>query len=635
MTRVVARFILLVATGLAGASLVAPPAAAAPTWRPVTSLFVDLSAAGGSAQTPTVDVDAAGTATSLWARWDGTQWVVQASTRPAGGTWGAPVDIAAGRSIRNPQLAVDPSGNATAVWRRSDGASSVVQTATRPLGGSWSSPVDLSVDATVELSDLPDLPQVAVDGAGVVTVTWSHREANAYVVQAATRLADGTWTTPVDLSSPGQSARTSDVAVDASGNATAIWVSGDLVQAASRPAGGAWAAPVDVSATAGLRSNPRIVVDPAGAVTAAWGSFTGTYGVQTSTRPLDGTWAASTQLSTAGGDTFDTPQLAVDLRGNVTAVWQRQDSGWVVTAATRAAGGTWGPAVDLSATGHDAWDPQVAVDLSGNATAVWSLAEDAGRTVEAARRPLGGEWTEAVDLSQGGDAWNPQIAFDPAGNATTTWSRHDGKTWVVQARGLDAAGPVVTGLSAQAAGNARGKQAYKVTAYDVWSTVASATWRFADGTTATGTSVTHAAKASSAGPVRVTLSDRVGNATVCTYTGTYSCRSTTRVAPVLTRASLTEHKIRADGSRSTAPRKTRIRLAVTANARATLVFKKPGLTKRFRVTERLEAGSNVVAIRARLGAGKTLAPGRWTVVVSAANRFGASPKERLRLRVAR
>ena len=43
---------------------------------------------------------------------------------------------------------------------------------------------------------------------------------------------DGTWTTPVDLSVPGQSARTTDLAVDPAGNATAIWVSGAVVQAA-------------------------------------------------------------------------------------------------------------------------------------------------------------------------------------------------------------------------------------------------------------------------------------------------------------------------------------------------------------------------------------------------------------------
>ena len=90
MARVIKHLILLVATGLVGATLVASPASAAPTWRPVTNLFADLSAPGGSAQTPNVGVDAAGNATVVWSRYNGSQLVVQASSRPVGGAWSAP-----------------------------------------------------------------------------------------------------------------------------------------------------------------------------------------------------------------------------------------------------------------------------------------------------------------------------------------------------------------------------------------------------------------------------------------------------------------------------------------------------------------------------------------------------------------
>ena len=634
MTRVVRHVIFMVATGLVGAVLVAPPAGAAPTWRPVTNLFADLSAAGGSAQTPAIGVDAAGDATVVWSRYDGSQFVVQASTRPAGGTWGAPVDIATGRSIASPQLAIDPAGTATAVWRRRDADSSVVQSATRPVGGAWSTPVDLSVDSSVDNTQLTDVPQVAVDAAGVVTAAWARLEANTFTVQAASRRTDGTWTAPADLSAPGRSARNADVTVDPAGNATAIWVSGALVQAATRPAGGTWAAPVDLSTIAGSRANPRIVVDPAGTTTAIWGSFTGTYGIQTASRPLGETWDDAVSLSGAGADAFDTPHVAVDRRGHVTAVWQRHDgSSWIVTSATRAADGSW-RGDDLSATGRDAWDPQVAVDPAGNATAVWSRAEKDGRVVQASRRRAGGTWSDPVDLTVGGDAWNPQIAFDPSGNATTAWSRTDGTSWIVQARGLDAAGPVVTeitGGTSRASGRAT---AYSVKAHDVWSRVASVRWTFADGTTASGTSVSHQGGRGSTGPVGVVLTDSVGNATACTYTGTFRCRSTTRVAPFITRAALDRHTIRAVGSDGQAAKKARARITLTTAAKVTLTFRKAG-RRPVRIVRRLDAGRNVVAIRARLGAGKVLLPGRWRIVVSARNKVGTSPKERLRLRVVR
>ncbi|MCW2738928.1 PKD domain-containing protein [Nocardioides sp.] len=633
--RVVARFIFLVVAGVVSAPLVAPPAGAAPTWRPVTNLFADLSAAGGSAQTPAVAVDAAGNATVVWSRSNGTQFVAQASTRPVGGTWSAPVDLAAGRLIHFPQLVVDPAGNATAVWRRVEADRSVVQAATRPAGGAWSAPVDLSTDTVVDPTQLPDFPQVAVDATGTVTATWSHFEANSYTVQAAARATDGTWTTPVDLSAPATSARTTDVAVDPAGNATATWVAGSSVQAASRAAAGAWTAPVELSGTAGLRANPRIVVDPVGNATAVWGSFAGgSYGVQTASRPLGGTWTAPLDL--ARGEVFDTPALAVDHRGTTTAVWQSHDgSGWIVTSATREVGAPWGKAVALSPTGPDSWDPQVTVDPAGNATALWSRADEDGRVVQAARRPAGGSWSEPVDLTVGGDAWHPQVAVDPAGNATTAWSRHDGKSWIVQARGLDAAGPVVTEITGGTAASSSRVRTYAVKAHDVWSRVASARWTFPDGTTAVGTSVSHQGGRGDTGPVRVVLTDSVGNATACTYTGTFTCGSTTRVAPFITRAALDQHKIRAIGSGGPAPKKAKATITMGTAARVTLTFRKAGTRTQVRLVKRLEAGRNVVAIRARLGSGKTLAPGRWTIVVSARNKVGTSPKEKLRLRVVR
>jgi len=638
VTRLIRHLILLLVTGLVGAALVAPPAGAAPTWRPLTNLFADLSAAGGSAFRPAVAADSAGNATVLWSRWDGTQYVVQASYRPVGGTWSAPVDLASGRQVVEPQVVVDRAGNATAIWRRIDTDRSVVQSVSRPLGGTWSTPADLSFDPTFDPSQQIDVPQLAVDAAGAVTATWSRFEATPgqpwrFTAQAATRTTDGTWSTPVDLSPAGSPAKSTDVAVDPAGNATAVWAAGSTVQTASMPAGGTWSAPAQLSTTAGLRANPRVVVDPAGTATVVWHSFSGgVYGVQTATRPPGGAWTSPMDL--ARGEVFDTPALAVDRQGTATALWQRYDSGWIVTSATREAGAAWSAPVSLSTPTRDSWDPQLAVDLAGNATALWSRADDGGRVIEAARRPAGGEWSEPTDLSDGGDAWNPQVAVDPAGNATAAWSRKDGASFVVQARGLDAAGPVVTEVTGATPPTPRGARRYSVKAHDVWSRVAAARWTFPDGTTATGTSVSYAGKRS--GPVRVVLTDTVGNATACTYTGTFACRSTTRVAPVVARARLGTHAIRAVGSDARVAKRARATIMLNTDARVTFTFRKAGGGgKPVRLVKKLDAGRNVVVLRARLGARKVLEPGRWKVVVTAKNKVGTSPAKKLRFRVVR
>jgi hypothetical protein len=635
MARHLRQLVTLLVTGLVGAALIAPPAGAAPTWRPLTNLFADLSAAGGSAFAPAVGVDEAGNATVLWSRWNGTQYVVQASYRPVGGTWSAPVDLAGGRQVIAPQVVVDRTGNATAIWRRVDTDRSLVQSASRPLGGQWTAPVDIAADPSVDYSRR-DVPQIAVDAAGVVTASWSRFEAAPGqpwkdTVQSATRATDGTWSTPVDLSPAGSPARTTDVAVDAAGNATAVWAAGSSLQAATRPAGGTWSAPAQLSTSAGDRANPRVVVDPSGTATVVWHSFVGgVYGVQTATRPLGGAWTSPIDL--VRGEVFDTPALAVDRQGTATALWQQYDSGWIVTSATRKAGGAWSAPVRLSTPARDSWDPQVAVDPGGNATALWSRADDGGRVVEAARRPAGGEWSEPIDLSAPGDAWNPQVAVDPAGNATAAWSRKDGASWIVQARGLDAAGPVVDEITGATPRVSRGARAFSVKAHDVWSRVASARWTFPDGTTATGTTVSYAGNRP--GSVRVVLTDSVGNATACTYTGTFTCRPTTRIAPVISRARLDTHRIRAVASDARVARKARATITLTTDARVTFTFRKAG-SRPVRLVEKLDAGRNVVALRARLGARTVLEPGRWKVVVTARNKVGTSAKETLRLRVVR
>ena len=636
MARRLRHLILLLVTGLVGAALVAPPAGAAPTWRPVTNLFADLSAPGSFA--PAVAVDGAGNATVLWSRWSGTQYVVQASYRPVGGTWSAPADLAGGRQVIDPQLVVDGAGNATAVWRRVDTDRSVVQSASRPLGGTWSTPVDLSFDPSFDPSQKIDVPQLAVDAAGVVTATWSRFEAAPgqpwrFTVQSATRATDGTWSTPVDLSPAGSPAKSTDVTVDPAGNATAVWAAGSTVQTASRPAGGTWSAPTPLTTTASDHANPGVVVDPSGTATVVWHSFAGgVYGVQTATRPLGGAWTSPIDL--ARGEVFDTPALAVDRQGTATALWQQYDSGWIVTSATREPGGAWSAPVSLSTPARDSWDPQIAVDLAGNATALWSRADDGGRVVEAARRPVGGQWTAPIDLSAPGDAWNPQVAVDPAGNATAAWSRKDGAGYVVQARGLDAAGPVVTEITGATPRTSRGARAYSVTAHDVWSRVASARWSFPDGTTATGNSVSYAG--GRPGAVRVVLTDSVGNATACTYTTTFTCRPTTRIAPVVDRARLSTHQIRAVGSDARVAKKARATITLNTDARVTFTFRKAGGgAKPVRLVKKLDAGRNVVTLRARLRARRVLEPGRWKVVVTATNKVGTSPKKKLRLRVVR
>src|SRR5436190_1712993 len=113
----------LLACVLCVTALAAPAAAA-----PVFEAPVDLSAAGRNALAPQVAFDGAGSALAVWERSNGSNSIVQGAFRPAGGAFGAPVDLsAAGQNAFAPQLAFDAAGNALAVWQRSNGSNFIVQ----------------------------------------------------------------------------------------------------------------------------------------------------------------------------------------------------------------------------------------------------------------------------------------------------------------------------------------------------------------------------------------------------------------------------------------------------------------------------------------------------------------------------
>jgi len=363
--------------------------------------------------------------------------------------WLAPQDLsAAGQGAYDPQVAFDGQGNAIAVWSRFDGTNFIVQAAARAAGGSFGAPQDLSA-----AGQKAGFSQVAVDGQGNAIAVWSRFDGTNFIVQAAARAAGGSFGAPQDLSAAGQGAFNPQVAFDGQGNAIAVWHRFDagtntIVQAAARAAGGSFGAPQDLSAAGQNASFPEVAVDGQGNAIAVWRRFDGTnFIVQAAARAAGGSFGAPQDLS-AAGQKAGFPEVAVDGQGNAIAVWQRFDgTNFIVQAAARAAGGSFGAPQDLSAAGQTANDPQVAVDGQGNAIAVWSRSNGTNDIVQAAARAAGGSFGAPQDLSAAGqDAHVPEAAVDGQDNAIAVWSRSNGTNYIVQAA-VRAAGPQTAALA--------------------------------------------------------------------------------------------------------------------------------------------------------------------------------------------
>ncbi len=309
-----------------------PSGAAALSWSlPAT----DLSAPGGSAYNPQVAVAVDGATTVVWSRWVGPNLIVQASTRAAGGTFSAVVNLSApGQSATNPQVAVAVDGATTVVWVRSDGFNSIVQASTRPAGGTFPVPADV-VNLSAPLQDAFG-PQVAVAVDGATTVVWQRWTSADNMIQASTRPAGSgsTFGPVVDLSAEGQRPYEPQVAVGGDGATTIVWYLwngvDNIVQARTRAAG-------------------------------------------------SGTFGGAVDLSAEGQNAYD-PQVAVAVDGATTVVWSRSDGASdIVQASTRAAGGTFpvpADVVNLSAPLQNADVPQVAVAVDGATTVVWTRGDD-------------------------------------------------------------------------------------------------------------------------------------------------------------------------------------------------------------------------------------------------------------------
>ena len=278
--------------------------------------------------------------------------------------------------------------------------------------------------------------RVAVDAAGNATAVF----AGAGVVKAATRPAGGTWGAPVDLTSATVVSFAPRILVDAAGNATAVWLeqtSGTIaVRAATRLVGGAWSFPVTVvgSGVSGMDA----AVSPTGTVAVIWRhNDGGTYRMRSATKPPGGSWTAPVFLSVAGHFEQD-PGIAVNAAGAMAAVWtdETPSGDLLVQASVRsAAGGAWSAPANISATGVSAFDARVALDAGGRATVVWTRYDGSTTTVQSRTKAAGGAWALFIlPLSAPGqNATTPQIAVDGSGNATVVWSRSNGSNNIVQA----------------------------------------------------------------------------------------------------------------------------------------------------------------------------------------------------------
>ncbi len=336
-----------------------------------------ISRGGDALPTATVAMDAAGNAVAVWSQFFVNDNIFTNRYTPSGG-WGTShrIDDNSGDAFA-PQLAIGADGSAVAVWAQFDGTRDDVWSNRYAPDSGWGSPQRIETNNTVRASG----PQVAVDANGNAVAVWSQFDGTRSDIWSNRYTPSSLWASArrIETNNAGD-ALEPQVGVDADGNALAVWKQFDGVTFdiwSSRYTSGSWGAPARIETEdEGDASDPRVAVASDGSAVAVWKQFDGvTFDIWSNRYTPSGGWGTAERIETNDAGSAGEARVAIDPVGNAVAVWKQSDgAGDNIWANRSTPSGGWGTAERIDPDDRGTLsDPRVVMDPSGNAVAVWTV----------------------------------------------------------------------------------------------------------------------------------------------------------------------------------------------------------------------------------------------------------------------
>ena len=277
---------------------------------------------------------------------------------------------------------------------------------------------------------------------------------------SAALAASSSWSGASAISPIGQpdsrgGSQLNDVAVNASGLTLAAWDQytytngGGATIGAAVQSGGRWGTPFTVSGTTGFSSTPRVAVGADGTMAVSWNYQdpmtlpAPQQKVQVAVKAAGATaWTTTTLAQGPVGGVAITQfvPVAVDVNGNVTAVWSRWDasvSKHIIESAVMPKGGSWGVPTVLNST-VDGIFPSLSVNANGDAGIAFAVSpytpttDSCGAGLQgtcvlyAFRSGAAGNWGMTRTITEAlpnyvGYVTQPHVALDAKGLATVVY----------------------------------------------------------------------------------------------------------------------------------------------------------------------------------------------------------------------
>lgn len=389
----------------------------------------------GSAYRPQIGFDANGNALAVWSQTNGTRSNIWANRYTAGQGWGTAQlieDDNAGGAY-DPRIAVNSNGNAIAVWEQTAGSQRYFLVNRYTPGQGWGTPQLVETGNAGAAYD----PQIAIDAGGNAVLVWHQHDGTRSNIRANRYTAGQGWGVPQLIETDNaDSASYPQIAIDANGNALAVWYQSDgtryNIRANRYTAGTGWgtAALIETD-NAGSALDPRIAIDAGGNAMAVWYQRDGIRtNIWANLYTAGWGWGTAQLIETNNTGGASNPQIAINADGNAMVVWHQSDGVRLnIWANLYTAGGGWGTAqrIESNNTGA-AFYPQIAIDADGNALAVWPQSDGLRNNMWANRYTAGCGWGTAqlIETDNAGGAFSPQIAVNADGNAIAVWHQSDG-----------------------------------------------------------------------------------------------------------------------------------------------------------------------------------------------------------------
>lgn len=351
------------------------------------------------------------------------------------GTWSQPVlvEINNAGSASSPRVAVDANGNAIVVWAQSDGARLNIWSNRFTSGEGWGEAQLIETDDAGDANE----PEVAVDANGNAIAVWEQFDGIRVNVWANRFTPAEGWgdARPIEIDDAGDSFDAA-VAVDPDGNAIAVWVAthagrADIVANRFVPTEGWGAVELIEMDNAGDAYEPDAAIGPNGDAIAVWTQSDGAhYNIWANQFTPTRGWGIPIRVEAIGGDDAGYPQVAVDRSGNATAIWEQLEGAeYHIWSGRFTPAGGWSVA-GLVQLGNvaDAHYPQIALDFEGRGVAVWQQWDGVEYHVWANRFAPADGWGKAglIQADETGDSSGVEVTVGPDGNAVAVWQQSDG-----------------------------------------------------------------------------------------------------------------------------------------------------------------------------------------------------------------